>query len=155
MVFLLLCKLTRLAIHGSQKFDSHKWPTVFVDEVTGKPHNFEWYFVWIIIFYFKKKKFLSYAFYNKRLQTLFKNQLDRSEARYSFNFKILFSIKVHLEQILTFDFTKENFCASSIFLSQKCSLPFLKVGILCLPEEETFQFPEVTLPVPVQGMSLS
>ena len=24
-----------------QKFDSHKWPTVFVDEVKGKPCNFE------------------------------------------------------------------------------------------------------------------
>ena len=26
VVFLLLCKLTRSAIYGSQKFDSHKWP---------------------------------------------------------------------------------------------------------------------------------
>ena len=35
--------LRRSAIYGSQKFDSHKWPTVFVDEVRGKPRNFEWY----------------------------------------------------------------------------------------------------------------
>ena len=33
VVFLLLCELTRSAIYGSQKFASHKWPTVFVDEV--------------------------------------------------------------------------------------------------------------------------
>ena len=36
-VFHLCCKLTRSAIYGSQKFDSHKWPTV----VKGKPCNFE------------------------------------------------------------------------------------------------------------------
>ena len=39
--FPLLCELTRSAIYGSQKFDSHKWPTVLVDEVKGKPCNFE------------------------------------------------------------------------------------------------------------------
>ena len=27
--------------YGSQKFDSHKWPTVLVDDVNGKPCNFE------------------------------------------------------------------------------------------------------------------
>ena len=41
MVFLLLCELTRSAIYGSQKLDSHKWPTVSVDKVKGKPCNFE------------------------------------------------------------------------------------------------------------------
>ena len=41
VVFLLLCELTRSAIYGSQKCDSHKWPTVLVDEVKGKPCNFE------------------------------------------------------------------------------------------------------------------
>ena len=39
LVFLLLCELTQSAIYGSQKFDSHKWPTVFVDEVKGKPRS--------------------------------------------------------------------------------------------------------------------
>ena len=34
VVFLLLYKLT---------FDSHKWPTVSIDEVKGKPCNFEAY----------------------------------------------------------------------------------------------------------------
>ena len=29
------------AIYGSQNFDSHKWPTVLVDEVKGKPCNFK------------------------------------------------------------------------------------------------------------------
>ena len=40
VVFFLLCELTRFAIYGSQKFDSLIWPTVFVDEVKGKPRNF-------------------------------------------------------------------------------------------------------------------
>ena len=39
-VFLLLRELTRSAIYGSQKFDSHKWPTVFVDEVKEKTTQF-------------------------------------------------------------------------------------------------------------------
>ena len=39
MVFLLLCELTRSAIYGSQKFDSHKWPTVLVDEVKLKENR--------------------------------------------------------------------------------------------------------------------
>ena len=43
VVFLLLCELTRSAIYGSQKYDSHKWPTVLVDEVEGKPCNSEAY----------------------------------------------------------------------------------------------------------------
>ena len=41
VVSLLLCELTRSAIYGSQKFDSHKWPTVLVDEVKGKQCNFD------------------------------------------------------------------------------------------------------------------
>ena len=46
VVFRLLCELTRSAIYWSQTFDSHidshKWPTVLlVDEVKGKPRNFE------------------------------------------------------------------------------------------------------------------
>ena len=86
VVFLLLCELTRSAIYGSQNFDSHKWPTVLVDKVKGKLCNFEQLcktvqfrgmFVWIIVFYF-----------NKRLQTLFKDQLDRSKAMFSFKFRI-------------------------------------------------------------------
>ena len=42
-VFILRRELTRSAIYGSQSFDSHKWPTVFVDEVKRKPRNFEAY----------------------------------------------------------------------------------------------------------------
>ena len=41
VVFLLLCEPIQSAIYGSQKFDSHKWPTVLVDEVKGKPWIFE------------------------------------------------------------------------------------------------------------------
>ena len=40
-VFLIRCELRRSAIYGSQKIDSHKWPTVLVEEVEGKPRNFE------------------------------------------------------------------------------------------------------------------
>ena len=40
-VCLLLRELTRSAIYVSQNFDSHKWLTVVVDEVKGKPCNFE------------------------------------------------------------------------------------------------------------------
>ena len=42
-VFLLLCKLTQSVLYGSQTFDCHKWPIEVVDEVMGKPCNFEWY----------------------------------------------------------------------------------------------------------------
>ena len=38
-VFLLRREETRSAIYGNQKFDSHKWPTVLVDEVKEKPRN--------------------------------------------------------------------------------------------------------------------
>ena len=41
--FLLCHKETRSAIYGSQQFDSHKWPTLLVDDVKGKPSNFEGY----------------------------------------------------------------------------------------------------------------
>ena len=41
VVFVLLCELTRSAIYGSKKFDSHKWPTVLVDDVKGKPCKLE------------------------------------------------------------------------------------------------------------------
>ena len=52
VVFFLLCELTRSAIYVSKKFDSHKWTTVLVDEVKGKPCNCQGMFVWIIVFYF-------------------------------------------------------------------------------------------------------
>ena len=41
MVFLLPRGQTQSAIYGSQVFDSHKWPTVLVRKVKGKPRNFE------------------------------------------------------------------------------------------------------------------
>ena len=65
VVFLLLCELTwRSVIYGSQKFDFHKWPTVFVDEVKRKLCNLEvclcgsLYSTW-------KKSFQPYAFHTK------------------------------------------------------------------------------------------
>ena len=81
VVFLLLCELTRSAIYGSQKFDSHKWPTVLVDEVKGKPCNLEACLCGSLISTFTTS-FYPYAFW---LQTLFKDQLDRSKATCSFN----------------------------------------------------------------------
>ena len=86
VVFLLLCELTRSAIY---KFYSHKWPAVLVNEVKGKPCNLEACFLWINVFYFYNI-FPTYAFNKKRLQTLFKDQLDRSKATSSFNCKMMF-----------------------------------------------------------------
>ena len=76
VVFLLLCELTRSAIY--------KWPTVLVDEVRGKPCNFEACLCGSLYSTFTTSFYL-YAFYKKRLQTLFKDQLDRSKATCSFN----------------------------------------------------------------------
>ena len=36
---------SRTNIYGSQKFDSHKWPTVLVDEVKNKTTQFQGIFV--------------------------------------------------------------------------------------------------------------
>ena len=75
VVFLLPRRQTRLAIYGSQIFDSHKWPTVLVRKVRGKPRNFEANVCGSLYSTFKTS-FYPYAFHNKRLQTLFKDQLD-------------------------------------------------------------------------------
>ena len=108
VVFLLLCELTRSviygsqifdsAIYGSQIFDSHKWPNVLFRKVKGKPHNFEANLYGSLYSTFKTS-FQSYAFYNKRLQTLFIDQFVRSKATCSF--------KVCLYCCL------EGFCATS------------------------------------------
>ena len=52
VVFLLLYELTRLTIYGSKKFDSHKWPTLLVAEVKGKPRNLEAFFQIIVIYFY-------------------------------------------------------------------------------------------------------
>ena len=69
-VFVLRHEETRSAIYGSQKFDSHKWPTVLVDEVKGKPCNFEACLCGSLYSTFTTS-FYPYAFYNKRLQNAF------------------------------------------------------------------------------------
>ena len=69
-VFHLRCEPTRSAIYGSKKFDSHIWPTVFVDEVKRKPRNFEAYLCNSLYSTFTTS-FYPYAFYNKRLQNAF------------------------------------------------------------------------------------
>ena len=75
-VFLLPRRLTRSAIYGSQ--------IMGVRKVKGKPRNFEANLCGSFYSTFKTS-FQSYAFYNKRLQTLFIHQLDRSKATCSFN----------------------------------------------------------------------
>ena len=87
-VFLLPRRLTRSAIYGSQIFDSHKWPTVLVRTVKGKPRNFEANLCGSLYSTFKTS-FQPYAFYKKRLQTLFIDQLVRSKAMCSFNRSML------------------------------------------------------------------
>ena len=72
VVFLLLRELTRSAIYWSQNFDSHKWPTVLVDEIKGKPGDFEAYLCKSLYSTFTTS-FKPYAFYNKRLQHAFKS----------------------------------------------------------------------------------
>ena len=47
-VLILRRELTRSAIYGSQKFDSHKWDYF----VKKKTTQFRGMFVWIIVFYF-------------------------------------------------------------------------------------------------------
>ena len=84
--FLLPRRLTRSAIYGSQMFDSHKWPTVLVRTVKGKPRNFEANLCGSLYSTFTLS-FKPYAFYRKRLQTLFIDQLVRSKATCSFNHK--------------------------------------------------------------------
>ena len=77
-VFILRRELTRSATYPLY------WPTKFVGEVKGKPRNFEWYLCGSLYSTFKISVY-SYSCYNKQLQTLFKDQLDRSKATCSFN----------------------------------------------------------------------
>ena len=83
-VFLLPRRLTRSAIYGSQIVDSHKWSTVLVRTVKGKPRNFEANLCGSLYSTFETS-FQPYAFYKKLLQTLFIDQLVRSKATCSFN----------------------------------------------------------------------
>ena len=71
-----------------KSYDSHKWPTVLVDEVKGKPRIFEACFCGSLYSTFTTP-FYPYAKKKKRLQTLIKDQLDRSKATCSFNFVVL------------------------------------------------------------------
>ena len=74
LVFLLPRRLTQSAIYGSQIFVSHKWPTVLVRTVIGKPRTFEANLCGLVYSTFKTS-FQPYAFYKKWLQTLFIDQL--------------------------------------------------------------------------------
>ena len=91
VIFLLLCELTRSAICGSKRFGSHKWPTVLVDECGSLYSTFT-------------TSFYPYAFYNKQLQMLFKDQLKRSKATCSFK------EKTHrVQQFVCFQMPKKGF----------------------------------------------
>ena len=59
-VFLLRRELSRSAIYASQNFDSHKWPTVLLDEVKRKP-----------LYSTFTTSFEPCSFYNKQLQNAF------------------------------------------------------------------------------------
>ena len=80
VVFLLLCELTRSAIYGSKKSDSHKRPTLLVDEVKEHRAISRHICVDHCICYFYNI-FLPICIL---LQTLSKDQLDRSKATCSF-----------------------------------------------------------------------
>ena len=69
-VFLLPRRQTRSAIYGSQIFDSHKWPTMLVRTVKGKPRNFEAYLCGSLYSTFKTS-FQPYAFYKKTVPNVF------------------------------------------------------------------------------------
>ena len=68
---------------GSQIFDSHKWPAVLVRTVKRKARNFEANLCGSLYSTFKTS-FQPYAFYNKRLQMLFIDQLVRFKATFFF-----------------------------------------------------------------------
>ena len=80
MVFILRRELTRSAIYGSQKFDSHKWLTVLVDEVKRKPRNFKAYFCVDHCILLLQHLSNHIDFITNGYRTLFKDQLDRSKA---------------------------------------------------------------------------
>ena len=114
-VFLLPRRLIPSAIYGCQIFDSLKWPTMLVRPVKGQPRNFEANLCGSLYSTFKTS-FQPYAFYKKRLQTLFIDQLVRSKATCSFkmfvfkcvcftyngqiDYKIIFSRFLFLHYIL-------------------------------------------------------
>ena len=82
-VFLLLFEHTQSAIYASQKMDSHKWLTVLVDEVKVNLAILGHVCVDHCILLLKHLSTHN-AFYIKRLQMLFKDQLGRSKAACSF-----------------------------------------------------------------------
>ena len=88
-VFLLPRRLTRSAIYGSQIFDwsqicdSHKWPTVLVRKIKGKPRNFEANLCGSLYSTFQTSSQPD-AFYKKQLQTLFIDQLVKEHYRIGF-----------------------------------------------------------------------
>ena len=68
--------------------DSHKWPTVLVDEVKGKPRTFEAYCCRSLYSTFTTS-FYPYAFYNKRLQNALQRPTRPIQGNGSFNRKLL------------------------------------------------------------------
>ena len=87
-VFLLPRRITRSATYGIQIVDSHKWLTELVRTVKGKPRDFEANLCGSLYSTFKTS-FQPYTFHNKRLQTLFIDQLVRSKATCSFKLQII------------------------------------------------------------------
>ena len=93
VVFLLLCKLTRSAIYGSQKFDSHKWSTVLVDEVKGKPCNLEACLSGSLYSTFTSSFYsYMYAFYNNLMVTNF-SKTNSTDPRQCVPLKVCWNTK--------------------------------------------------------------
>ena len=86
VVFLLLCELTRSSIYGSKKIDSQKVADRVSRRGKRKTRNFQAYLCGSLYSTYKYIFFQPHAFYNKWLQTLFKDQLDRSKATCSFKY---------------------------------------------------------------------
>ena len=80
---------------------SHKWPTVLVRKAKGKPCNFEASLCGSLYSTYTTS-FQPYAFYNKQLQTLFKDQLVRSKATCSFKTCVILSYSSLLRTSLKF-----------------------------------------------------
>ena len=126
-----------------------KWPTVLVRDVKWKPCNFEWYLCRSFHSTFKTS-FQPYTYYNKQLQTLFKDQLNRSKATCSFKYVVswcnlvcyyhyaVLTVVNLIHQWFTIDISifQKTLCLAQERLSAKYVVSWCNLGPmlwLCLP----------------------
>ena len=98
-VFFLRRELSQWAIYGSQNFDSHKWPTVLLDEVKRNPRNFEAYLCRSLCSTFTTSFEPYMHFITNGYKKLFIDQLDRSKATCSFNNIIIIKLKSFISHV--------------------------------------------------------